>query len=629
MSVIDELRNHFSSGQSGIVLTSAEPEECLSELALYAGATQGAEEEWELQFWDAADGLTDQQGAMVSLRGGTNDEDDDSSGLKALGLENSVTQQKVGLYDTLENALQTSRTRQCREEVNKVQPEDSTLKILVIRNLDRHLCPGGSHAGVDAGLLIYIQKLVNIGQGTKSFVIMQTAPGFKLPAELVELCEFVEHKAPDSEERKALIESLEVNKDDISVAVLEATAGLSRGKVAQYAAETISQHGRLVPKVLWNMKAKHLAISSGINLWSSDFSETVPLSPVPKLSQFHDTRQMQLLVMQDFHTNRQLAEKEVRVRISYSTTTGEEKIEWLDPMPRTKFESDFRPNHNVFGFDSVVGLKSLKDLVVNGLRPELNPRARARNVILIGPPGTGKTTMSKAISSQLKLIMATIKMGALFDKYVGETDKNFARIVETLERLGRGTMLFLDEIQRTMPSGSNSENSTDNRMAGNFLTWLSSQKSNFILAAANDISHLPPEMTRSGRFQKIFVGYPGKEAKDAAWKMYIAMHELSEQEIPKDEMWTPADIAECCLMAEQQGESLMRASRWITPSYESQQKEMDKMMDQAASDGLIDADTGEIFVHPRKRIAAGTVGKKIVRRIKTKTVDPNGEDYVE
>ena len=135
---------------------------------------------------------------------------------------------------------------------------------------------------------------------------------------------------------------------------------------------------------------------------------------------------------------------------------------------------------------------------------------------------------------------------------------------------------------------------------------------------ANNIANLPDEITRSGRVDALmFVGFPGDEAKAAAWKMYLRRHELEKQELPKCDYWTPADIMACCRLAEMQQVSVVHASRWITPSYEKNREQMDSLMEWAEAAGCICAETGERFRHPRhkKATAAASPAGKVTRKV--------------
>jgi len=613
MSTIEKIRGYVYSGQAGLVLTSVEPEECFRDLAEWARASQTTDEPWDLAFWDPADGLTDMFGNQMTI--GEEDLNDDDD-IAALGLGGGQ-QQKIGLHETLDQVLNSIRGRQYREETGETTEEDEKIRMLCLRNFDRLLAPNGGQGPIDALLLTFVQKIVNEGQGTKVFLIMQSTPNFDLPLELTEHCEFIEHELPETEERMAIIEELGVDEENIGKPVLEATAGLSRAKTAQYAAETIATFGYLEPVAVFRKKAKHLSRSSKLDVWSPDFIERIKLWPTPEVEELVDANDVNMLHEETHFNNKQLSEGEVRVRISY--VDGENPVErWLDPMPKEQFEELYRPDRDFYSFKSVIGLEGLKSFMKEGSRPNVPLRARMRHIMMLGVPGTGKSHTMRCASGELQMPISEMQSSNLMSKWLGDTDKILARMLRSAGMIGG--ILAIDEFQRFIPKsdGSGESGGVENRMGGALLTWFNDQQTNLVLSAANNVSHLPDEFTRSGRVDvMMFVGFPGKAAKEAAWKMYLRQHELGEQSMPKDDYWTPADIMNCCRLSEQQRTTVERASRWITPSYEKNQKQMDELMEWAEQAGCICAETGERFKHPRNHASGTRNGSKVKRKVKT------------
>jgi SpoVK/Ycf46/Vps4 family AAA+-type ATPase len=116
-------------------------------------------------------------------------------------------------------------------------------------------------------------------------------------------------------------------------------------------------------------------------------------------------------------------------------------------------------------------------------------------------------------------------------------------------------ILFLDEIEKAL-SGSQSSGQTDSgvsaRLLGTLLSWLNDHESDvFVAATANDVSKLPPELTRAERFDGIFfLDLPDRDEKDAIWKLYIEKFGLrTDQILPQDRDWTPAEIKATCRLA--------------------------------------------------------------------------------
>jgi SpoVK/Ycf46/Vps4 family AAA+-type ATPase len=289
-------------------------------------------------------------------------------------------------------------------------------------------------------------------------------------------------------------------------------------------------------------------------------------------------------------------------------------------MPVEEFEAKFRPERDFFSFKSVIGLNGLKGFLKRGNRAGIPDRAKMKGVLLVGVPGTGKSFIMKCAAGELGMPLSEMSAANLYSKWLGETDKNLRKMLSTVEQIGG--ILGIDEYQRFMPTGSSeSEGRTSQSVAGGMLTWQNDQNSVLVLAAANDVSAIPPEFTRSGRFDTTyFVGFPSRESKDAAWEMYISRHELDEQKLPTDDYWTPADIEVCCKMSEQQGISLCEAAKYIKVTYSGTGKAvLDKLMDWAEDAGCVDAETNELFVHPRKQkstsASSSKAPKRTVRRV--------------
>lgn len=613
MSVVKAVRNYFTSAQSGMVLTSVEPEECLEELCQVARETATSDEPIELYFWDVADGLTDHAGNAVTL----SSDDVPDEDLAGLGIS-SGQEQKIGIHDTLEQVLKTAKDRVYRAEVGEQSFADQSFRCLVIRNFDRFLCPTGQASQVDPVLLTYVQKIIKEGQGSNVFLIMQTTPGFELPDELVAHCEFVHHELPSSDERrKIIVEDLEQPEEVVTDDVLNATAGLSRSKTTQYAAESLASHGGLNPLAIFDKKAKHLSRSSKLDVWSPEFVRQIRLWPDASVEKLQNANDITMIDEQTHNNNDKLAKNEVRARIRY-LLNGKHVEEWLDPMDQESFDKLYRPERDFYSLKSVVGLQGLKQFLRNGFRPDVPDRARMKHVLMLGVPGTGKSFTMQCCSGEFRTPLSSMQASNLYSKWLGDTDKILARMLETVEMIGG--ILAIDEFQRFLPQGGSGGESggVESRLLGTLLTWFNNQQSNLVLSAANNISNLPDEITRSGRVDALmFVGFPGRAAKDAAWQMYLKRHELEQQPLPGDEHWTPADIMSCCRLAELQQCSVKDASRWVTPSYQKNPKQMDELMNWAESAGCICAETGERFVHPRK--ARKSTTSKVTRKVKARS----------
>ena len=139
-----------------------------------------------------------------------------------------------------------------------------------------------------------------------------------------------------------------------------------------------------------------------------------------------------------------------------------------------------------------------------------------KGVLIAGIPGCGKSLSAKATASLFELPLLRLDMGRLLGKYVGESEANMRKAIRLAEATSP-CVLWIDELEKAFAGiggdGSGAEVTT--RLFGSFLTWLQEKESPvFVVATANDITKLPPELLRKGRFDEIFyVGLPQKEER--------------------------------------------------------------------------------------------------------------------
>jgi AAA+ superfamily predicted ATPase len=127
-----------------------------------------------------------------------------------------------------------------------------------------------------------------------------------------------------------------------------------------------------------------------------------------------------------------------------------------------------------------------------------------RGLLLVGVPGCGKSLCARAVASEWQLPLLRMDTGSLYNKYVGETENNFRRAMRTAEAVAP-CVLFIDELEKAFAAGGTEDGGLSMRVLGTFLTWLQERKADvLVLATANDVSRLPPEFLRKGRFDEIF-----------------------------------------------------------------------------------------------------------------------------
>lgn len=126
-----------------------------------------------------------------------------------------------------------------------------------------------------------------------------------------------------------------------------------------------------------------------------------------------------------------------------------------------------------------------------------------KGILLIGIQGCGKSLAAKATAGIFGAPLLRLDFGALYDKYHGETERKLRESLKTADVMSP-CVLWIDEIEKGI-AGRGGETGTTQRVLGTFLTWMAEKTSPvFIVATANDISALPPELVRKGRFDEIF-----------------------------------------------------------------------------------------------------------------------------
>lgn len=183
-------------------------------------------------------------------------------------------------------------------------------------------------------------------------------------------------------------------------------------------------------------------------------------------------------------------------------------------------------------FDQVGGLDNLKRWL-RSRRPLFSEQAalagldRPKGALLLGLPGTGKSMTAKAIASEWSLPLLRLDVGALFHKYVGDSEANMRRALQTAEAISP-CVLWVDEIEKAFSGIGSDSTGVTTRVFGTFLTWMQEQRAGaFVVATANDVTRLPPELMRKGRFDEMFfIDLPQRgERVDILRKKLASLHE--------------------------------------------------------------------------------------------------------
>ena len=179
---------------------------------------------------------------------------------------------------------------------------------------------------------------------------------------------------------------------------------------------------------------------------------------------------------------------------------------------------------------SVGGLEILKEWLRKRVRA-FGDDARAfglpepKGILLVGVQGCGKSLVAKSVANSWRLPLLRLDVGRLFASLVGSSEENLRSAIKVAESIAP-VVLWVDEIEKGF-SGVGSSNVSDAgtaaRVFGSFITWLQEKQAPvFVIATANSVAHLPPELVRKGRFDEIFfVDLPDLQERRAIWEIHL------------------------------------------------------------------------------------------------------------
>ena len=155
-----------------------------------------------------------------------------------------------------------------------------------------------------------------------------------------------------------------------------------------------------------------------------------------------------------------------------------------------------------------------------------------RGLLMIGVQGCGKSLLARNVARSWGLPLVRLDPGTLYDKYVGETEKNLRQALQTVDAMAP-VVLWIDEIEKGLATGgADADGGVSRRLLGTFLTWFQEREPGvFVVATANEVAQLPPELLRKGRFDEIFfVDLPTAEDRG----QILAMHLEKRKRDPTD-----------------------------------------------------------------------------------------------
>ncbi|HVR43591.1 MAG TPA: AAA family ATPase [Thermoanaerobaculia bacterium] len=200
----------------------------------------------------------------------------------------------------------------------------------------------------------------------------------------------------------------------------------------------------------------------------------------------------------------------------------------------------YPPERNRYEIGGFGRLKAWLERARIGFTPEAQAMnlSPPRGILIVGVQGCGKSLAAKFVAREWKLPLLKLDGGRLYDKYIGETEKNLRRAMKVAESMAPA-VLWIDEIEKVFAQsqGSEHDGGVSRRIFGTFLTWLQEKKKDvFVVGAANDLFSLPPELLRKGRFDEIFfVDLPDPEERKEIFRIHLRLRNQKPEEFDLDQ----------------------------------------------------------------------------------------------
>jgi SpoVK/Ycf46/Vps4 family AAA+-type ATPase len=255
--------------------------------------------------------------------------------------------------------------------------------------------------------------------------------------------------------------------------------------------------------------------------------------------------------------------------------------------------------------DEIGGLETLKDWLQKR-RGAFTQKARdfglplPKGILLVGVPGCGKSLTAKAVGAAWQMPLLRLDVGKIMGGLVGASEENIRKALKTAEAIAP-TVLWLDEIEKGF-SGTGSSNMSDggttSRVFGTFITWMQEKTAPvFVIATANDVRSLPPELMRKGRFDEIFfVDLPTRDERKTILDIHLKKKKRDPSTLETNKAvdampeFSGAEIEQAVISAlydafdadrELTAEGLLQAAREIVPLAVTMKEGIDTMRDWA------------------------------------------------
>lgn len=392
------------------------------------------------------------------------------------------------------------------------------------------------------------QALWNLRDAFKArgSTLVMLAPSIRLPEELTHDIVVVTEPLPDTAEIEGIVDSIAKAADLKDVPdrakVVDTMRGVSAFAAEQALAMSISKDG-ISRDMLWERKRKMVEQTPGLTVWrgGESFSDIGGLDNI----------------------------KSFLTSILASGKNPVNCIGFIDEIEKM-FAGAAGDTSGVSQDQLGVFLKVMQDENIPG-------------IILIGPPGTGKSAIAKGAGSVAGAEVLSIDTGAMTGSLVGESQAKIRKAMQTFSAVSQGKGLFI--------------------------------------ATCNKIASLPPELRRRFTLGTFFVDLPTAEERNTIWSLWLKRYGIDAKAVrPADEGWTGAEIKACCDVADRTGFTLVQAANYIVPVHTAAAAQIDALR-KMASNCFISASKSGVYVYnpsasetvsaDKQRAAATPGGRKI------------------
>jgi hypothetical protein len=169
-----------------------------------------------------------------------------------------------------------------------------------------------------------------------------------------------------------------------------------------------------------------------------------------------------------------------------------------------------------------------------------------RGMIILGVQGCGKSLCARAVAGEWKLPLVKFDTSAVYDKYIGETEKRIRKVFQVAEGLAP-CVLWIDELEKVFagsgPDSAAADAGVSSRLLASFLSWMQDRKAAvFVAATCNNVSVLPPELIRKGRFDELFfVDLPNQAERKQIFSIQLAKRKRNPAEFDREKVASAAN----------------------------------------------------------------------------------------